>query len=682
MDIAELGISVDTSSVRRGGQQLDGFAETGERTERRVTKSGQNMSRSFRQTADAARDMQSSLGGNNTRMMALQLSQVAQQASATGNVVQALAIQLPDLALGFGPIGIGAGVVAGALLPMAANMAGAGAEAESFGDTLDDLSATIDSYRGASALATSSTRDLIDEFGLASPALRRALQDLAAIEKIKAYQSIANLTASVRDMTTSFMSGSAVSAEIVSDLFNLEGGIRDNREAVRGLVDDLHRLTTAETLDAQLDAARNLRDALREAAGAPEDMTLEQQNFARALSQSIIEMESLRGATEEADVAALNFATTMGTADASGILGQTQAIAAAMGIAADEALRYNAALNADAGIKNPEQSDGLSFGLGSVGDPSVGDASLTFGNMEDRNGRRQAIDPRTPQEILDDRNRYKPKSSRSGGSGGGSKKSDTQREGEREAERVRRDIERATLDAMSATERYKAEVADLQELHDGGYLSASEYAQGVDLLDQELRETQTENLRRGIESISDSMADAIVKGDSLGDVLSSTFQQIASSWLSNGLNTIFSEMMGLGGGGSGGGGGGGLFSSILSGLGGGVGQPLDAAGVGSWEGGGYTWDGPRSGGLDGKGGRLGILHPRETVIDHTKGQGAQTVYVEVINGDLGFNDRGEFVRQSRIVARQENQKALSQYDRGLQKQMSHGSKSKYGKGRR
>lgn len=38
--------------------------------------------------------------------------------------------------------------------------------------------------------------------------------------------------------------------------------------------------------------------------------------------------------------------------------------------------------------------------------------------------------------------------------------------------------------------------------------------------------------------------------------------------------------------------------------------------AGSYEGGGYTWDGPRSGGMDGRGGRLAILHPQETVIDH------------------------------------------------------------------
>ena len=43
-----------------------------------------------------------------------------------------------------------------------------------------------------------------------------------------------------------------------------------------------------------------------------------------------------------------------------------------------------------------------------------------------------------------------------------------------------------------------------------------------------------------------------------------------------------------------------------------------AVSVPSFEGGGYTGSAPRSGGLDGKGGFVAMLHPRETVIDHTR----------------------------------------------------------------
>ena len=43
--------------------------------------------------------------------------------------------------------------------------------------------------------------------------------------------------------------------------------------------------------------------------------------------------------------------------------------------------------------------------------------------------------------------------------------------------------------------------------------------------------------------------------------------------------------------------------------------------IGGFEGGGFTGFGARAGGVDGRGGFPAILHPNETVIDHTKGQG-------------------------------------------------------------
>lgn len=47
----------------------------------------------------------------------------------------------------------------------------------------------------------------------------------------------------------------------------------------------------------------------------------------------------------------------------------------------------------------------------------------------------------------------------------------------------------------------------------------------------------------------------------------------------------------------------------------------------SFDGGGFTGNGTRQGGVDGKGGFNAILHPNETVIDHTKGQSMGGVVV-------------------------------------------------------
>ncbi len=93
-----------------------------------------------------------------------------------------------------------------------------------------------------------------------------------------------------------------------------------------------------------------------------------------------------------------------------------------------------------------------------------------------------------------------------------------------------------------------------------------------------------------------------------------------------------------------------LVQSIAGAITGGF-APASAAGTGGtvappkaprrYEGGGYTGSGsgPRSGGLDGKGGFMAMLHPRETVVDHTKGQGAGgTVVNQVFNISANTSD--------------------------------------------
>ena len=91
-----------------------------------------------------------------------------------------------------------------------------------------------------------------------------------------------------------------------------------------------------------------------------------------------------------------------------------------------------------------------------------------------------------------------------------------------------------------------------------------------------------------------------------------------------------------------------LVQSIAGAITGGF-APASAAGTGGsvappkaprrYEGGGYTGSGPRSGGLDGKGGFMAMLHPRETVIDHTKGQGSGgTVVNQVFNISANTSD--------------------------------------------
>ena len=60
-------------------------------------------------------------------------------------------------------------------------------------------------------------------------------------------------------------------------------------------------------------------------------------------------------------------------------------------------------------------------------------------------------------------------------------------------------------------------------------------------------------------------------------------------------------------------------------------------GLPSFAGGGYTGSGSRSGGMDGKGGFMAMLHPNESVIDHTRGGSGQVV----VNQTFQFSANGD-----------------------------------------
>lgn len=115
---------------------------------------------------------------------------------------------------------------------------------------------------------------------------------------------------------------------------------------------------------------------------------------------------------------------------------------------------------------------------------------------------------------------------------------------------------------------------------------------------------KTEFLANAQKTLEDGLIDAIVEGKNFADVLGNVAKMLAKAALQ-------AALFGTGpfaGGGSGGGLLGGLFGGLFGG-----------GGLLSFDGGGFTGPGSRSGGVDGKGGFPAILHPNETVLDHTKG---------------------------------------------------------------
>lgn len=150
-DVAQLGLAVDSSQVKKGSSDLDKLSASAAKAEAAAnglsgatknvgaaaSAAAKGISSETAATNAATKAVnahKAAVNANNAamvattaaakgngmqvRMVAQQLSQVAQQTQATGNFMAALAIQMADIGMIFGTAGIAIGVVVGVILQL------------------------------------------------------------------------------------------------------------------------------------------------------------------------------------------------------------------------------------------------------------------------------------------------------------------------------------------------------------------------------------------------------------------------------------------------------------------------------------------------------------------------------------------------------------------------------------
>lgn len=217
-----------------------------------------------------------------------------------------------------------------------------------------------------------------------------------------------------------------------------------------------------------------------------------------------------------------------------------------------------------------------------------------------------------------------------GGGGGAARKTDWQLELERTREDMAElaieaaeltavaDSGRAVGDAMDYA-RKRAELlvaaqasgkevtpelrAEIDQLAESYVAQAQASAAAEDRLDaMRDRVEDLKSTAASMESAAEGMFASIVTGSaSASDAVSGLLSRFADMAANAAFDGLF----------------GGMFDGLAGTFTGGA-----AAAPPSFSGGGFTGSGPRSGGVDGQGGFPAILHPRETVIDHARGQTA------------------------------------------------------------
>jgi len=492
-------------------------------------------------------------------MMAMQLSQVAQQASVTGNWLQALAIQIPDLALGFGPIGIAAGAAAGATLAYFASYEGG----DGANKILEEQVELI--------------RRVADLWGDAVPALQEYIAQIERAREVTDLIAAADVAAASKWQ---------VAREDVSELGD---------ELAVLLVDLQQAGAEDETILKLRDAFTKVQEAVadgRDDVGAMKDV-----------------QDALADAVEQTGIPALaNFATAFGSL-AESISG---AIRGAQ-VFKQEAIQALTLAGNELGTLSPLFSEDGRFFTG-----------------EDFTPRNPPTPDSRPLIELDGLPGEFGRKGRKGRKGG---KTQAQLYDDIvDAANRRITSLEAEKNAIGLTDEAAAKLLYTTDLFNdaqqkGINLSGPQREQLTTLAETMARvEEETRQASEAMEfqkdvlhgifgDLRDALDDGKITWEEFGDIAMGVLDKVIDKIQDDLVDAIVN---------SGTSGGGGFLSGLfgLFGDGGASADPWSGMRVASFDGGGYTGKRSRSGGMDGKGGFMALLHPDETVIDHTKSVGS------------------------------------------------------------
>ena len=196
-------------------------------------------------------------------------------------------------------------------------------------------------------------------------------------------------------------------------------------------------------------------------------------------------------------------------------------------------------------------------------------------------------------------------------------------------------------EAQEKTENYKKATDTIVNANANATESVSTFRQAFDDFSNQLptyEEGITSLTNNAMDAFTKGFTDAITGAANFADAMKAMAKSVVDSLIKMLVQYYITQS---------------IFGAItgMFGSGGNANAAGNAAGTNlggsmSMDGGGFTGYGSRSGGVDGKGGFPAILHPNETVIDHTKGQSSGVVVQQTINVTTGVQQtvRAEIVQ--------------------------------------
>ncbi|WP_457650877.1 phage tail tape measure C-terminal domain-containing protein [Profundibacter sp.] len=415
-----VSVRIDATGGKRVRAEFRGIGEEGRRSFSMVGREADNLNRRLVGIGRGAGGARYAL-----RNMGLQLNQVAQQGSVTGDYMRALSIQMPDLLLGFGGLGIALGIVAGAFGPLLLEMIGAVDKGKELEKSINNLGESVDAYASKADLAGAPTEKLARKYGNLAGEARSLLMVQRDLAKLEALDSISKGLTAAREAlgdigtvtSTEFQEAASKVAELKAELeelrseqkailsegldigdnafknIQLQGRITEIRDSLRALGDftgpvnnlssslgiaavDANNLAAAmadlrdaKGIEEQAIALERLREEYIAALGGVENMTVEQRTLLQQLTEAALATVKFRSTMDDATVSVGNT-----SAQATVLANELQRAAGnAMSLAAQS---FNSLRESEIRLKYKDDPTGLAGALaGQRFDTSVGDVS-------------------------------------------------------------------------------------------------------------------------------------------------------------------------------------------------------------------------------------------------------------------------------------------------------------------
>lgn len=191
----QFGVRLSAEGGDKVRAELLGIGQVGQEAFQDVADAANRSRRPIEEVGERAARVgqRAGMGSHGLRQFSLQLNQVAQSGAVTGQWVQSLAVQLPDMLLAFGTAGAVAGTLAALLIPLGTNLAKVAFAAGDVEGALDKAEDSLKAFARAADNSATSWADLVKTYGAAADEVERlhraqldaarstALRDLLAV---------------------------------------------------------------------------------------------------------------------------------------------------------------------------------------------------------------------------------------------------------------------------------------------------------------------------------------------------------------------------------------------------------------------------------------------------------------------------------------------------------------------